>query len=261
MSILNPDEKKLIVAMDHARMFGVIDGLEDPGKVIDIAVEAGADAVMTTYGVVKHYRDRLIGRIPTILRLDGGPSIFREDWLEYSEYRLLHAVEDALDLGVDAVVVMAFIGIPVELETLATTAKVASECRRVRLPLLVEALPCQSDRIPDPKAPEAMASAARLAFEHGADAIKSYYTGDQSGFRQVIDNCPVPILIAGGPKMETDKEVLQMVQDAIQSGSNGVVFGRNIWQGNNPKGMIRALQHVIQGRGSVDEALKHLAGK
>ena len=258
MSLLAPDHKAIIVAMDHARTHGVIEGLEDPGQVIDEVAEAGADAVMTTFGVVKRYRDRLIGRIPTILRLDGGPSLYREDWLAYTEWSLLHSVEDALFLGVDAVVLMAFVGIPVELETFRIVSKIASECLRVKLPLLVEALPCPSPRIPNPKSAEAMASAARLGFEHGADIIKSYYTGSQESFRHVVKNCPVPVLIAGGPKMETDQEVLQLVADAMEAGASGVVFGRNIWQNSNSRGMIGALRHVIHENGSVSEAMGQL---
>ncbi|MSP13495.1 MAG: fructose-bisphosphate aldolase [Chloroflexi bacterium] len=261
-SLLKADGKALVVAMDHARTNGVIKGLEDPGAVIDMAVEAGADAVMTTFGVVKRYRDNLIGRIPTIMRLDGGPSIFREDWLAYTEWSLLHSVEDALLLGADAVVVMCFPGIPVELETYKIVAKVAGECMRANLPLLVEALPCLSPRIPDPKAPEAMASAGRLAFEHGADLIKSYYTGSIDGFRHVVRNIPVPVLVAGGPKMDTVTETLQLVHDSMQGGAAGLVFGRNIWQSNNPRGMIHALQSLIHVSvltpGSVRDALNIL---
>ncbi len=78
--VLASDGKALVVAMDHARTFGAIDGLEDPGAVIEAAVDGGADAVMTTFGVAKHYREQLTDRIPTILRLDGGPSLYREDW-------------------------------------------------------------------------------------------------------------------------------------------------------------------------------------
>ncbi|OUC08173.1 fructose-bisphosphate aldolase, partial [Litorilinea aerophila] len=65
MAILKPDNRALIVAMDHGRTNGVIQGLEDPGRVIDAVAEAGADGIMTTFGVVKRYRERLIGRIPT----------------------------------------------------------------------------------------------------------------------------------------------------------------------------------------------------
>src|SRR5919107_96225 len=194
--ILASDGKALIVAMDHARTHGAIGGLEDPGAVIEASVDGGADAVMTTFGVAKRYREQLAGRIPTIIRLDGGPSPYREDWLAYTEWSLLHSVEDALLLGADGVVLMAFL------------------------------------RIPDPKSAEAMASAARIAFEHGADLVKSYYT---ENFRDVTDNCPVPVLIAGGPRMETAEETLQVVSDATQAGAAGVVFGRNIWQsGDTP---------------------------
>ena len=189
---------------------------------IEAAVDDGADAVMTTFGVAKRYREQLTDRIPTILRLDGGFSLYREDWLAHTEWSLLHSVEDTLFLGADGVVLMAFVGIRVELQTYRVVATVAGECVRVGLPLMVEALPCPSERIPDPKAPEAMASAARLGFEHGADLVKTYYTED---FRQVTGNCPVPVLIAGGPKMETVEETLQVVHDAAEAGAAGAVFG------------------------------------
>ena len=252
---LASDGKALVVAMDHARTFGTIEGLKSPDAVIEAAVDAGADAVMTTFGVVKRYREQLIGRIPTILRLDGGPSSYREDWLAYTEWSLLHTVEDALLLGADGVVVMAFVGIPVELETYRIVAKVASECMRANLPLMVEALPCPSERIPNPKAADAMASAARLAFEHGADMVKSYYTGSQDGFRQVTDYCPAPVLIAGGPRMETVEETLRVAHDAVGAGAAGVVFGRNIWQSDDPRGMIRALKGIIHDGRPVADAL------
>jgi fructose-bisphosphate aldolase, class I len=248
--VLASDGKALVVAMDHARAFGAIEGLESPDAVIEAAIDADADAVMTTFGVVKRYREQLIGRIPTILRLDGGPSTYREDWLAYTEWSLLHSVEDALLLGADGVVVMAFVGIPVELETYRIVAKVAGECMRANLPLMVEALPCPSERIPDPKAADAMASAARLAFEHGADLVKSYYTED---FRRVTDNCPAPVLIAGGPRMETVEETLRVAHDAVGAGAAGVVFGRNVWQSGDTRGVIRALKSIIHdGRPVVD---------
>ena len=258
-SMLASDGKALVVAMDHARTFGAIEGLEGPDAVIEAAVDAGADAVMTTFGVVKHYREQLIGRIPTILRLDGGPSIYREDWLTYTEWSLLHSVEDALLLGADGVVVMAFVGIPVELQTYRIVAKVAGECMRANLPLMVEALPCPSERVSDPKAADAMASAARLAFEHGADMVKTYYTGTQDGFRQVTDNCPAPVLIAGGPRMETVEETLQIAHDAVGAGAAGVVFGRNIWQSGDTRGVIRALEGIVHGGRPVADALTESA--
>ncbi len=250
-----PDERALIVAMDHARTSGVVAGLEDPGAVIEMAIEGGADAVMTTFGVVKRFRAQLIGRIPVFLRLDGGPSEYREDWLHYTEWDLLHTVEDALLLGADGVAVMAFIGCDAELSTLRIVASVAGECLRSRNPLMVEALPCPCPRIPDAKDVKAMADAARIGFEHGADLIKTYYTGTQAAFSQVVQGCPVPVLIAGGPRMETDRDVLTVVDQAMAAGARGIVFGRNIWQHARPRQMLRALRAVVHERVSVDEAM------
>ena len=258
MFFLADDGKALVVAMDHARTSGVVPGLEDPGRIIDTAVESGADAIMTSFGVVKRYRENLIGRIPTIMRLDGGPSDFREDWMANTEWYLLHSVEDALLFGADAVVLNLFLGISVEAQTLRLISKIAVECARVNLPLLVEAIPCKSERVPDPNSAEALAAACRLAFEHGADLVKTYYSGSPESFKYVVDNCPSPVLIAGGPKMDTMEEALQVVYDAGAAGGVGVVFGRNIWQGSNMRGMIAALQQIIHNDGSVSEAMAKL---
>ncbi len=135
--------------MVHARRVGAgrISVLGTPATLrvrIEAAVDDGADAVMTTFGVAKRYREQLTDRIPTILRLDGGPSLYREDWLAHTEWSLLHSVEDALFLGADGVVLMAFVGIRVELQTYRVVATAAGECVRVGLPLMVEALPCPS---------------------------------------------------------------------------------------------------------------------
>ncbi len=259
MPILTPDGKALIIAMDHARTHGYIPGLEDPGRVLDTVIDAGADGIMTSFGVVKQYRNKLIGRIPTLMRLDGGPSLFREDWLANTEWSLLHTVEEAQILGVDGVVLMLFMGIPVELRTMEIVAEIANQCLRTHMPLMVEALPGKSERVPDPKDPTAMAAACRLAFEHGADYLKTYYTGSVEGFRKVIENSPVPVLIAGGAKMDTELETLQVVQGALEAGAAGVVFGRNIWQHKNPHAMVRALRRVIHEGAAPEDALSELS--
>lgn len=258
MSGFDRNKKQLVVAMDHARAMGAVEGLEDPGAVIDLAVEAGADAVMTSYGVIKRYKDRLIGRIPTLLRVDGGPSFYREDWLKNTKWSLLHTVEDAEALGVDGVCTMVFMGSEVEMETLEVTSEVAGELSGSSMTLMVEALPCPSERIADPLDAKAMADACRLAFEHGADVLKTYATGSAESFRQVTKNCPNPVLIAGGAKMDSERAVMQVVRDTLDAGAKGVVFGRNIWQSPHPAKMIKALRHLIHEDGTVDDALNLL---
>ncbi|MEM7024408.1 MAG: fructose-bisphosphate aldolase, partial [Pseudomonadota bacterium] len=227
MARFDIDKKQLVVAMDHGRAMGAVEGLDDPGRVIESVMEAGADAIMTSFGVIKRYRAELIGQIPTIMRIDGGPSLFREDWLHNTKWTLLHSLEDAHELDVDGVCTMVFVGAECELDTLEITAEAAGLCLQSDLPLMVEALPCPCERIPNPNAPDALASACRIGFEHGADVLKTYAPGGVEGFRQVAASSPVPHLIAGGPKGDGPREVLQVVRDSLDGGGRGVVFGRN----------------------------------
>lgn len=254
MPIYVPDAPQLVLAMDHARLMGVVPGLEDPGEVIETAIDAGVDAIMTTYGVIKRYRDQLIGRIPTLLRVDGGPSVYREDWLANTDWRLLHTIDDAQALGVDGLCSMVFLGSEVELDTLAITAQVARQALDASLPLMVEALPCPGPRISNALDAQVMADACRLGFEHGADVVKTYATGDAESFKRVTAGCPVPVVVAGGPKMDTELEMLQVVKDTLDAGARGVVFGRNIWQSPHPAHVIRALRNLIHDGGSVESA-------
>ena len=258
--MLKLPERAIVIAMDHARTLGAVAGLDDPGAVLDRVIDAGADGIMTSYGVIKHYRDRLIGRLPTYLRLDGGPTPYREDWLRYTEWSLLHTVEDARRLGVDGVCMMGFMGGEVEMRTYEFVARVVGDCAVDGLPVMVEALPCIGvPRIENPMDPEAMASASRIAFELGADIVKTYYTGSAESFRTVTARCPAPCLIAGGVKMDTLEAALRVVHGSIAGGGKGVVFGRNIWQSPDPAGVVRALKAIIHNGGSVAEAMERLA--
>lgn len=250
---------RLVVAMDHARAMGAVAGLDDPGAVLDRLLEAGADAVMTSFGVVKRCRGRLIGRVPTFLRLDGGPSLLKERWLENSEWSLLHTLDDAARLGVDGVCLMYFMGAACELRTLEIVALVAGEAMGRGLPVMVEALPCRHPAIPDTNDPQMMADACRIAFEHGADILKTYFPHDRAGFARVVATCPAPVLIAGGPRLPDDRAVLSMVAESVAAGGKGVVFGRNVWQHAHPERMVRALKAALRGEG-VEAASEQLAG-
>lgn len=256
---LELDRPRLVVAMDHARAMGAVAGLEDPGAVLDRVLEAGADAVMTSFGVVKRYRSRLIGRVPTFLRLDGGPSLLKERWLENTEWSLLHTLDDAYRLGADGVCLMYFMGAACELRTLEIVARVCGEAMVRNLPVMVEALPCRHPSIPDTNDPGMMADACRIAFEHGADILKTYFPHDRSGFARVVRNCPAPVLIAGGPRLPDDRSVLAMVAESVAEGGKGVVFGRNVWQHPRPERMVKALLATLRGA-PLDEAVAELGG-
>ncbi|CAD7782073.1 3-hydroxy-5-phosphonooxypentane-2,4-dione thiolase [Candidatus Methanoperedenaceae archaeon GB37] len=107
---------------------------------------------------------------------------------------------------------------------------------------------------------DTIAHCARLGAELGADVVKVSYTGSEETFRKVVEGCPVPVVIAGGPKMNSDREVIEMVKGAIEAGGAGVSIGRNAFQHANPTKIVRAIAQVVHKNVSVEEALKELEG-
>ena len=91
----------------------------------------------------------------------------------------------------------------------------------------------------------------RIAAELGAQMVKTYYCDD---FKDVVKSCPVPLVIAGGPKLKTSLDVLRLAHSAIAEGARGVDMGRNIWQSDNAVGMIKAIRSIVHEGGSVKEA-------
>ena len=254
MSSSDVPEKRLVVAMDHARAMGPVSGLEDPARIIDLVVEAGADAIMTSFGTLKCYRERLEDRLPVYLRLDGGPSLLKEPWLQNTQWSLLHTTEEAQLLGAEGVCLMYFMGAACELATLEIVAEVCGQCLESEYPVMVEALPCPGPDVPDPLDAGLLADACRIAFEHGADLLKTYYPGSRDGFARIVAGTPAPVLIAGGPKLPDELAMFEMVADSIAAGGAGVVFGRNIWQSPDPARTVRALRAIIHDGASGREA-------
>lgn len=243
--VLRGDGKSLIVAMDHARDWGGLPGLERPGETIEKVLAGGADGIMTTHGVAKNFGHLTAGKAALVVRLDGWASHYQESWLQYSGWQQLYSVEDLLHVGADAVIVNYFMGGPAEHESLRVLAKCAAVADKLNVPLVAECLPCPGPRIANPNDPEFIAVASRIASEHGADMIKCYYSGTAEGFQQVTSTSPVPVLIAGGPVVDNATELLAMVSGAIHAGARGVFFGKNIWQSANPTAMTRAIHRVI----------------
>jgi len=125
------------------------------------------------------------------------------------------------------------------------------------MPLIAMMYPRGKD-IKNQNAAEVVAHVARVGAELGADIIKTNYTGDVDSFRDVVRGCPVPVVMAGGPKTNSDEEFLAMVRGAIEAGGRGVAIGRNVFQHDNPTAMTRALTLVVHRNASVEEAMEAL---
>jgi DhnA family fructose-bisphosphate aldolase class Ia len=97
--------------------------------------------------------------------------------------------------------------------------------------------------------------AARVGAELGADIVKVPYTGSVESFAEVVNGCPVPVVIAGGEKMDSDEDIFRMVEGALAAGAAGLSIGRNAFQHKNPTKMIQALSQIVHNNTTVEQAM------
>jgi DhnA family fructose-bisphosphate aldolase class Ia len=248
MTALDLDARQLVAAAARGRRPAAGRGLPDPERVVEEMVEAGADAVLAGFGMVKRHRERLIGQLPVVLRLDGG---LREAERP-TAWRLLHRVEDAQLLGVDAVYVSALIGAVCELESMEVVAQVTGECLDLDLPVMVRC------RLAAPGTQATAADACRIGFEHGADLVVADQPDGTDELRRMVAVCPVPVLVAGLSESGSGRVVLERVAEAMAGGARGVVLGRAVWEHPDPAGMVQALRAVIHDGASPEKAAELL---
>ncbi|MEE8167728.1 MAG: 2-amino-3,7-dideoxy-D-threo-hept-6-ulosonate synthase [Candidatus Hydrothermarchaeales archaeon] len=245
--------KIIIVPMDHGVSSGPIKGLIDMPSIVDKVAEGGANAVLLHKGIVKHGH-RGYGRdIGLILHLSASTSLSPDP----NNKVLVTTVEEALKLGADTVSVHINIGAENEADMLQQLGTVSKECTDWGMPLLAMMYP-RGKKIKSEHDVEVVKLAARAGAELGADIIKTNYTGDIDSFREVVKGCQVPVVIAGGPKMDTTRDVLEMVRDAMEAGAVGTSIGRNVFQAGDPIKMVRAMSKIVHDEASVEDAMKEL---
>ncbi len=244
--------KTVMLALDHGMALGPMRGLEDPRAVIS-TLGPHADSIMLTKGILSQCTDPAL-KAGIVLRVSGGATIAGPD---ITAERITTCVEEALRLSVDAVATSIYVGTPNEFATIESLARLADECHRWDLVLLgVTAMGKDREKQFDPRH---LGLAVRVAAEMGADIIKTYYCGD--GFEKVIGAAAgLPVVIAGGPQMESNLKVLETAEAAIRLGAHGVDMGRNVWQADNPTAMIGALGAIIHEGISAKEALARFWG-
>jgi fructose-bisphosphate aldolase / 2-amino-3,7-dideoxy-D-threo-hept-6-ulosonate synthase len=244
-------DRMLCIPMDHGISNGPIPGLENIHSVIYQCEKAGLTCVLVNKGIIKTL-PRAID-IGLIVHLSGSTSIGPAP----NRKVLMGSVEEALRLGADAVSVHINIGAKEEPEMLYNLGMISDECDEWNIPLIAMMYP-RGETIKNQYDPETVAHTARIGAEAGADIVKSVYTGEVNSFRKVVKSCPVPIVIAGGPKAKTDKDIVEMCFGAMEAGAKGVTFGRNIFQHRNPPAIIHALSNIILGGKSPKEVLADL---
>ena len=246
-------ENAVIVPMDHGISIGPTRGLIDMKKTVSDVAIGGATAVLMHKGMVPQGHRTAGHDVGLILHLSASTDI----GVTSNSKVLVATVEEGLKLGADAVSMHINVGAETEPQMLSDLGKVSSQCMEWGMPLIVMAYP-RGPSIKNSYDPKAIAHCARVAMELGADMVKVSYTGDIASFEEVVEGAMIPVLIAGGPKMESDLDILNMVHDSIEAGGHGASIGRNVFQHQNVRGMMSAISDIVLHGASVEEASTHL---
>jgi fructose-bisphosphate aldolase / 2-amino-3,7-dideoxy-D-threo-hept-6-ulosonate synthase len=250
--IFRTDNHSIVVPMDHGVTVGPIKGIEKMQETTNSLLKGNVDAILVHKGIAKHVN---VGKAGLIVMLSGATNLNPNQ-----NYKVqVCSVQEAVRLGADAVSVHVNVGAQDEDKMLMTLGKVSDECDIFGMPLLAMMYP-RGPKITEEHAPEVVAHAVRIGAELGADIIKTNYTGDIETFKAVVESCPVPILIAGGPKARTIKDILVMTEEAMKAGSAGLSIGRNVFQFEKPTLIVEALSAIVHDHASVEAALQILGG-
>ncbi len=243
----------VIVPMDHGISIGPVAGIVNLPDAVNKVAEGGANAVLMQKGMAKHGHRGYGQDIGLIIHMSASTSLGPDP----NDKVQVCTVEEAIKLGADAVSVHINIGSETESDQLQKLGMVAESCDSWGMPLIAMMYP-RGNKITNPNDPELVAHAARAGAELGADMIKTNYTGDPDTFNDVVEGCPIPVVMAGGPKTDTDREFLEMAAGAIEGGARGVAIGRNVFQHENPTAMTRALTLIVHKGASIEVAMEEL---
>ncbi len=242
-------ERMIIIPMDHGITLGPLKGINDYHKMVEMVADGGANAILghTALFLYSNYTgDREIGRI---LHLSASSDLSPNE-----NYKVIvNNVVNALKLGADAISVHINIGNEDDSLMLEDLGEIAQECREWSMPLLAMMYP-RGDNITDEYSVENVKKVARIGAELGADIVKTNYTGSIDSFKEVVNGCPVPVIIAGGSEKNL-MELLQMTKDCIEAGGGGVSFGRNIFQSKDPLALTNAISLIVHKNYSISDAI------
>lgn len=242
--LIQPDGRCFFLPIDHGYFLGPTTRLEKPGETIKPLLPY-ADALFLTRGILRTCVDPQNTK-PIILRVSGGTSIVGKD---LSDEGITTSVEEAIRLNASAVGMSIFVGSEHEKQTILNLGRLVDECERYGIPVMaVTAVGKELEK----RDARYLALSCRIAAEMGAKVVKTYWCAD--GFEKVVEGCPVPVVMAGGPKCETEMEVFEFVYDGIQKGAAGLNLGRNVWQHDYPVAMMKALRAIVHEGATPEEA-------
>jgi len=242
--LIQPDGHCFFLPIDHGYFQGPTSKLERPGETIRPLIPY-ADGLFVTRGVLRACVDPK-NCPPIILRVSGGTSIIGRD---LAHEGITTSVEEMLRLNVAAVGMSIFVGSDYEYDSLQNLGKLVDDCQDYGIPVMaVTAVGKELEK----REARYLALCCRIAAEFGASVVKTYWC---ENFDKVVEGCPVPVVMAGGPRCETQREVFEFVHDGMHRGAIGLNLGRNVWQDEHPVGMMKALRAIVHEKASVKDAV------
>lgn len=242
-SILKPNNGRgVMLAVDHGYFLGPTERLEVPKRTISPLLKY-CDSLMVTRGIVRTSVDANFP-VPIVLRVSGGSSIIGED---LSNEKITTSVRDAIRVNASALAMSIFVGAKYEHNSLVGLGNLVNEAEEYGLPVLaVTAVGKELEK----RDARYLSLSCRIAAEFGAHMVKTYYC---ENFEKVVGSCPIPVIVAGGPKIP-ERDALALTYNSIKAGAAGVDMGRNIWQSDYPIPMIRSVRAIIHSNYSLDQA-------
>jgi len=246
-------KRTVIIPMDHGITLGPIKGLENLKETIDKVAQGGANVILLHKGMVRAGHRGGGKDVGLIIHLSGSTSLSPDPNAKVD----VCTVEEAIKLGADGVSIHVNLGAETESKMLENFGKISKICQEWGMPLLAM-MYTRGKKIPNQFDVKYVKHAARVGAELGADVVKVNYTGSPESFKEVVDGCPVPVVIAGGEKVESDKDLLKMVDGALKGGATGVSIGRNAFQHKNPIKIVSIIGEMVHRNSTLKEALKKL---
>ena len=230
--------KLFVAAFDHPQIYGIMDGLQDTPGLVSSLKRTKLDGFILNPGMVAHVPARAMDDKVLVLRASVGGTMLTYDSYDGNYHQSIASAELAASLGADAALFMFVLGGTRDKDTELELARVCEEYHKLGIPVIAEVLNADYTKNNET---DFIASGARIAAEIGADIIKAFYCKD---FEKVTSNCPVPVILAGGPK---DADITAVVREVVSKGAKGLAFGRNLFQAEDIKGLVRDLDAALRG--------------
>ncbi len=260
--LFNPaDGRSVCIPVDHGAG-GSPMGLKDPVAVLGRLCDLGIDSTLIMKGLAKLTQDLFVRKDAPgrILTMDTLLTSTTPGGSEYPmDHEMVATVEEAVANDFSCAKILLVFGTEREvlMKNMKHVADLATECDRWNIPMMVEPVMWGAG-IPKEKKldPEYIEHAARIAVELGCDILKMPYSGNQAGFADLIRRFKEPVMVLGGPKMSSIRDVFEVAYQTTAAGARGLVFGRNVWQNPDMDSVVRALQAIVHNGATVDDVMR-----